>query len=167
MVQVQDDVALIGLFRESVAVYAYARGGRQFHLDAGVFQRDLVMAGSGRFVLMAEALAVAFFRLLGRSGRELDLSRSGHQQDVSQVRMTGPAEVRVGKAYDGSVVILVTGAVLVGAGLVDALDVVGNHFRVRRQLHSAKGDAGTGEGMTHAGGADEGIHILCVLGLKA
>ncbi len=167
VVQVQDNVALIGPLGVGVAVHAHARGCRQLHLDAAVFQPHLVVAGSGRFMLMAEALAVAFLRLLRRSGREQNLSRSGHQQDISQVGVAGPAEVRVGKTYDGRVFILVTGAVLVGAGLIDSLDVVGNHFRVGRQLHSAEGDAGSGEGMTHSGGADEGIHILCVLGLEA
>ena len=125
------------------------------------------MAGSGRFIRVAEALAVAFIRVFRRARGEPDFPRSGHQQDVAQVRVARPAEMRVRKAHDGAVFILVAGAVLVGARLVGSLDVVGNHFRVGRQLYSAKRYAGSGEGVSHSGGADEGIDILDVLGPEA
>ena len=84
VVQVQDDVPLLP-GREGVAVHAHPLRSRQFHPDAAVLKLHLVVTGSGRFLCMAEALAVSFFRILGRAGREMDFSRSGHEQDVSQV----------------------------------------------------------------------------------
>ena len=81
--------------------------------------------------------------------------------------MARSAEVRMGEAHDGAVLILVAGAVLVGARLIGSLDVVGNHFRVGRQLHATEGNAGSGESMPHSGGADKGIDILDMLGPEA
>ena len=116
---------------------------------------------------MTETLAVTFLRLFRRSGHQLDLTGSGHEQDIAQVRVSGAAEMRMAEAHDGGVVVLVAGAVFIGARLIDAFDVVGNHFCVGRELHAAEGDAGSGEGMPHPGGADKRIHILYVLGRKA
>ena len=158
VVEIQDHMAFLP-FWIRIPVHADALGGRQFHLDAGIRQRDLVMAGACRFGFVAETLPIAGIRVLGRSGDELDFSRPGHEQDVAQVRMPGPAEVRVTEAHDRAVAILVAGAVLIGTRLVHAFDVVRDHVRVRRKLHAAEGNAGAREGMSHAGRADQRVHI--------
>ena len=121
------------------------------------------MAGARRFGIMAETLPVAGIRVLRRPGNELDLPRSRHEQDVAQVGMSGAAEMRVAEAHDRTVAILVPGAVLIRARLVFAVDVVRNHVRVRRKLHAPEGDAGAREGMSHAGRADQRVHIVRML----
>ena len=81
--------------------------------------------------------------------------------------MPGAAEVRVAEAHDRAVTVLVAGAVLIRARLVHALDVVRDHVRVGRKLHAPEGDAGAREGVAHAGGADERVHIVRPLREKA
>ena len=148
-------------------MHADAFGRRQFDLDAGIRQRNLVMAGARRFGIVAETLPIAGIRVLRCSWHELDVPRTGHEQDVAKVGMPGSAEVCVAETHDRTVSPLVAGTVLIGSGLIHALDVVRNHVRVGRKLHAPEGDAGAREGMAHAGRADERVHVAGSLGEKA
>ena len=152
--------------REGVAVHADTLGGGQFRLDAGVCQGDFIMPCTGGFGAVAEALAVAAVGILGSAGNELHFARAGHDEYVSEVRVARAAEVGVAEADYGAVVVLVAGAVFIGARLVFAFDVVGNHVGVRAELHAPEGHAGPREGVPHAGSADEGIHVLRFLSVK-
>ena len=161
VVEVQHNVAV--RLGEGVAVHANALGSSEFRLDAAVRQGDFVVARAGGFGAVAEALAVSSVRILRSAGDQLHIALAGHYEDVSEVGVAGAAEVGVAEAYYGAVVVLVAGAVFIGARLVFPLDVVGDHVGVRAELHAPEGNAGPGEGVPHAGGADERIYILRVL----
>jgi hypothetical protein len=77
--------------------------------------------------------------------------------------MACAAEMGVAESDYSFVVILISGAVLVGARLVFPLDIVRNHIRIGRNLHSSEWDASPREGMPHTGSADERVYILCML----
>ena len=76
------------------------------------------------------------------------------------VHITKRATIPLWKAILVRVVaILIAGAVVVGTRLVASIDVVGNRVGVGAQLHRAIGVAGTGEGVSHAVGANENVDI--------
>ena len=166
MVQVQDQVPFRP-FRIGISMDANALGSSQFHLDAGIRQRDLVMPGACRFGFMIETLPVAGIRILCGSRNEPDFPGSRHEQDISEVGVSRAAEMRVAETHDRAVTVLVAGAVLIGTRLVHAFYVVRDHVRVRRQLYAPEGDAGAREGMPHTGRADKRVHIVCPLCEKA
>ncbi len=161
MVEVEHYVAVIS--GEGVSVHSDPARGGEFRLDSGVLQSHLVVSGSGRLRVVAESLAISGIGIFRSSGNKLNLSGPGHDQDVAEIGMAGAAEMGVAEADYGLVVVLVAGAVFIGARLVFPLDVMGDHICVRGQLHPSERNAGPGEGMAHPGGADERIDILCVL----
>ena len=122
--------ALGAAFREGVLVDAHPLRGGKPRADAAVGERDFVIAGLRVLRVVAEALAVAGIRIFFRTGRQLQRAGLGHDQDVAQVGVARAAEMGMAEADDGVVLILVAGAVIVGTGLVLAVDVVRDGIRV-------------------------------------
>ena len=108
---------------------------------------------------MAETAAVALFGGVGRTGIQMQRADGGHQEHVSQVRVTGTAQVGMRESHDGRVIPAVTGAEGVHLVLIPARHVVGNGVGIRTHLHAAERHAGAGKGMPHPGGADKRIYI--------
>ena len=140
----------VGTAGEGISVDGRPLGGGQFGLDAVIVECDGIIAGSGSFGFMAEAAAVALFRMISRAGIEVQGPGGGHQQDVPEVGMSRSAEMGVGKTYDGRIVITVTCAEGINLRLVFPCDIVGNRVRVGTHLHASERHAGTREGVSHA-----------------
>ena len=83
--------------------------------------------------------------------REGGRLRAGHQQDVAEVVAAGAGQVRVRKAVDDAVAVVVAAAAVpvacLGAG-------------VRAQLHHPEGRDGAGKGVAVSVGAGKGIDVL-------
>jgi len=74
--------------------------------------------------------------------------------------------VGVAEAHDGRVAVLVTGAVVIDARLVAAVDIVGDGVRVGTHLHAPERIACAGEGVPHAIGPDHRVDILGIIALR-
>ena len=75
----------------------------------------------------------------------------GHQKHITEIRYTSAAQVRMAKALDHTIGVVVSPA---------AVPLVRAGARVRAQLHQAVRHAGPGEGMAMAAGADEGVDVV-------
>ena len=158
VVEVEDELLCLAL-GEDVAVDAAAGGGGELAADAVVVEEDGVVARLGMLRLVAEALAIATVGVVGGTGVEARLTRVGHDEEVAEVAVARAAEVGVGKTYDAAVAVLVAGAVVVYAGLVDPIDVVRDGVGVGTQLDEAVGVAGPREGVAHAVGAYHRVDV--------
>ena len=97
---------------------------------------------------------------LGGAGVGLYLSGGRHDEDVAKVRVACAAQVCVAEAHDGLVAVLIAGAVLVDLALVAAIHVVRDGVRLGTELDDAEGCAGSGEGVSHAVRADDGVDVV-------
>ena len=122
---------------------------------AAVFQLHLVVARGGVLRIVRVAGAVAVVGVVGRAGIEAERPHLRLYQQVAQVSVSRAAQVCVAESDDSAVLVAIAGTVVVGAGLVASIYVVGNGVGVGTQLHDAEGGAGTGERVPHARSADE------------
>ena len=159
VVEVENQV-LVFARRIGVFVQAHPLGGGQLGPDAVVVEHHLVITRRCAFALVREARAVARFGVFGRAAFGAYLPHGRHQQDVAQVGVPRAAQMCVREADDRRVVVLVSGAVAVGLGLVLAVDVVRHHLRVGAQLHDAVRHAGPGENVPHAAGAYHRVDVV-------
>ena len=158
MPQVQDQL-LPGAGGVGIPVHADPRGGRQFGADAVIGQVDGIVARGSDLILMGIPAPIPLFGCIGGARVQPDLPRKRHQQDVSEVRMPRPAEMPVAETDDGRIVMAVACAMVIDPGLVPAGHVMGNRVGVRAELDASEGNAGAGEGMPPAGGADKRINV--------
>ena len=157
VIEVEDDFLRRTLGKD-VAVHAATLCGGQFAANVVVVEGDGIVARCGHFGLVAETLAVAPVGVIGGAGVELRLTTVRHDENIAQVAVACATEMGVAEAHDAAVAVLVAGAVVVDARLINPIDVVGNGVRVRTQLHEAVRKTGTGKGVSHTVGADKHIH---------
>ncbi len=74
--------------------------------------------------------------------------------------MACAAKMRMAKAYNGFIFVLVTRAILVNFGVIMAVLVVTYGIRFRTKLHHAKRHGSARKHMSHAFGTDHGLYIL-------
>ena len=159
MGQVQNEVSLFPL-GEGVAVDAGTLGGRELYADAVVGKSDFVIAWRGLFGVVAVARAVAFVGRGGASRGELQRAGGRHQQDIAQIGMSRTTQVGMAETDDSRVTVSIAGAVFVGFALVASAHVVGDGVGIGAELHQSEGGAGTGEGVPHAVGTDDWVHVV-------
>ena len=157
MIEVEDDL-LCRPLGEDVAVHTTALCGGQLAADVVVVEGDGIVARCGHLGLVTETLAVASVGVVGGAGVELCLTTVRHDEDVAQVAVSRSAEMGVAEAHDTAVAVLVAGAVVIHSWLIHPIDVVGDGVGVGTQLHKAVREAGSGEGVPHAVGADKHVN---------
>src|SRR4051794_18423218 len=69
------------------------------------------------------------------SGLELQISDSWHDQKIAQIRVSCPAKMRVRKADDLFVVVLVTGTIAIGFRIIFSTHQIRLLVGIRRKLH--------------------------------
>ncbi len=158
VLQVEDDVA-VHVLRVLVLMYADMFRSRQPYLDAVVVEGHAVVARGGRLAVVRVAGAVAGIGVSLRAGVEAYLACGGHDENVAEVGVAGSAEVGVAEADDGTVFMLVTSTILIYSRLINAIDVVRHSVGIGTELHDAERRAGSGEGVPHAVGADDGVDV--------
>ena len=129
VIEVEDDFLRRTLGKD-VAVHAATLCGGQFATNVVVVEGDGIVARCGHLGLVAETLAVAPVGVVGGAGVELRLTAVWHDENVAQVAVSGAAEMGVAEAYYTAVAVLVAGAVVVNARLINPIDVVGNRVGV-------------------------------------
>ena len=109
---------------------------------------------------MREAGTIAAIGMGCCTGVQFQRTGGRHNQDIAQVGMPRAAEVRMTETDDAAILILIAGAILVGAGLVFPVDVVRDGVRIRTELDQSEGNAGPGKGMSHPVSPDDGIDSI-------
>ena len=143
---------------ERIAVHADAGRCRQLDAGAVVVERDTVVTGLGALGVVPEAGMKAPGVRAGAGGRRARGSGRWHQRDISQVGMSGPAEVCMAESEDRAVLVLVTRTVAIHLPDIVAGGVVHREVpRVRAQLHHAEGHRGSRKRMPHVPRADHRI----------
>ena len=137
---------------------AHSLRGGELHSDAVVGKRYFIIACLSFLGRMGEARAIAVFWAVGGTGIESEAAHLRLYEDIAEVGMARAAQMSVAEAHDGVVLVAIAGAVIVGSGLVTAVNVVGDCVGVGTKLHCAERSAGTGKGVPHAGRADERVH---------
>ena len=163
VVEIQDQVRILCSFGPGVTVHSCACGGGEFCLDAAVGEGNAVVSGRSAFAVMAESGPVPAVGVGCRAGGQLNFSGARHQQYVAKVGMSGAAEMCVAESHDGGVVVLVACTIVIGAWLVFPIDIVRNGVGIGGELHTSEGNAGPGEAVSHARGADKWIDVSGVL----
>ena len=79
--------------------------------------------------------------------------------------MAGTAEVGVAETYDAAILMLIAGAILVGARLVFTVYVVRYGIRIRTELHESEGYASARECMSHSICPDDRVYKINYIGL--
>ena len=165
-VQEIEDETLVASVRKGVLMDACPRRCRQARADTAVGERNRIITGRSLFGRVAETLPVATVRIVFRPGIQLQRAGLRHDEDVPQVGVARPAQMRVAESYNCIVFILITCAVVIDASLVLSADIVRNRIRIGRELDSAERSAGAGETMAHARCSDHRIDIAGHLGGK-
>ena len=137
---------------------AHALRGGELHSDAVVGKHYFIITGLGFLGRMGEARAIAVFWAVGGAGIEPEATRLGLYEYIAEVGMARAAQMGVAEAHDGVVLVAVAGAIIVGALLIAAVNVVGDCVGVGTKLHCAERGAGSGKGVPHAGRADKRVH---------
>ena len=141
---VDQDVTL-PLSVECIAVNAGVRAGRQFSRNPPLRETDAVIARRRHFVLVGERKRVHGVGAVLHG----HIPEGRREQEVAKVGATGSGKVRMGKAQDGIVAVMVTGTAVPAR-------VPG----VGTQLDHARRHGRSGIGMPMETRADEGIHGL-------
>ncbi len=116
---------------------------------------------------MTETGAVARIGIGLRPRIELDFSRDGHHQNITQIGMPRATKMGMTETYDGAVFVLIACAIFIHSRLINPIDVVRHGVGVGTELHDAKRRACPWEGMPHAVRPDDGIDVLDVIDLVA
>ena len=153
-----EDAACVSALGEGVAVYAHAWRGGELCPDAVVLEHHLIISCRCLLRSVREARTVSATGSVGGTGIQPECAHLGLYEQVAEIGMSRAAQMGVAETDDGGVFVAVACAVVVGPGLVFAPDIVGNGVGVGAQLYDAEGCAGSGKGVSHACGADEGIH---------
>lgn len=130
----------------------------KFSLYVVTIEMHTVITRRRFFVFVREGREPAAARFGGITGFGFKAAGLGHQQKIAQVGMAGAAEMRVTETIDGTIVVLVTGAVFVYIGIVFAVDEHRQHAGLRTQLYHTERSRGPGIGMAHALCADKGVY---------
>ena len=151
IIQVQDEARVLG-FGESVAMNGRTCRGGQLGLHPVTVQEDGVIARLGHLALVGEGGTPGQLLTFGRNRTDILRPHGGHQQHVAIVRTTRTTKVGMGKAIDGAVRIIITGA---GIPLV--------YTRIGAGLNHAVGNHRAGIGMSMTARTDEGINVGSII----
>lgn len=135
--------------RKGIAVYARTGRGGQFDPDIHVGQRHGVVAARSPLVVMRKEIGLQDTLAVV----DHDFARGRMEQNVRKVGASRTAQVRMRKAVDRRVAVMVAGAGVPVAGT-----------GVGTQLHHAERRGGARIGMTVESGADERVHIIDGIG---
>ena len=135
--------------RKGIAVYARTGRGGQFDPDIHVGQRHGVVAARSPLVVMRKEIGLQDTLAVV----DHDFARGRMKQNVRKVGASRTAQVRMRKAVDRRVAVMVAGAGVPVAGT-----------GVGTQLHHAERRGGARIGMTVESGADERVHIIDGIG---
>ena len=129
MHQVENDMGQSG-FMECVSVHSDPFTCRHLRGYVMICEVNLVISRPGHFGCMGKAGPIAAFRIGCNAWIELQGSLGRHDQKISQVGVTGTGEVRMTKAYDGFIAILITGTVFIYIRIVSTINRIGNRVGI-------------------------------------
>ncbi len=146
--QVEHQVLVVAVF-VGVSVNPRMRRGGQFDFHARIVQVDAIVSGRSLFALVVEPRAIAAVRLGFGSRFEPDGPDGRHEEDVSQIRTSRPAQVGVREADQARI-----------AGVIAGTPVPSLGVGVGRELYEAERRGRSGEGVSVGVGADKGIYVV-------
>ena len=130
MIQVEDDSAFL-ILREGIAMDTDTRSSGKLCLYLVVIQHHFVISRHGFLRFVGETGAITVFWLVGCTRIEFQFAGGRHHQNVSQIGMACASEMGVAEAYDGRVLILVSGAIFVNLFLISTVQIMRNGIRIR------------------------------------
>ena len=157
--QVDDDTCLFSLGRESVFVNTYTLGSSKLRADTVVGKSDLVVTRGSLFGAVRVTRTVAGIRIVFCTGVQAQFAGLGHDKNVTQVAVSGTAQVGMAETNDGGIVILVSGTIRINFGLVLTIDILRNGVGFRAELDYTERCAGSGEGVPHSGSTNHWINV--------
>ena len=137
------------------AEHAGALGGSGLAVDVWVGEAQAVVVGRGLLFVVAVARAIALVGLLVGGGCELQLSVTGHKEEVAEVGDAGAAEVCEAEAKHCGMVVLVSGGGVVVVGIGVGADLNASEGHLCAGVHVAVSEC-----------ADERIDILCQISVN-
>ena len=67
----------------------------------------------------------------GCPGIQFQAARGRHDQDITQIRMPGAAEMRMAETDNTTVFMLITGTIFIRAGLILSIYIMRDRIRIR------------------------------------
>ena len=131
MNHIENNTLVSAITGKSIFMNSHPFGGRQLRFYAIIGQHDFVIAGTGYLRVVRETGTVTAVRIGRCSGIQFQAAGSGHDQYVPQVGMTGSAEMRMTETDDTAVLMLVSGTIFIGTGLILAIDIMRDRVGIR------------------------------------
>ena len=127
---------------KGVAMHADARARGELRADAGIGERDRIIAGLRDFGRMGEARAIARagrLRIAGFERHRRIVADRRHDEEIAEIAMAGAREMGVAEPLDRRVLVAIAGGMAV-AGADDAAGVgIGRRAAPCRTARSRRG----------------------------
>ena len=159
MVQVEDNASFL-IFRESIAMNTYTRGGRQLSLNMIVIKHYFIITGYRLLCIVRKARSITVFRMIGGTWIQFQFSCSRHNEDVTQIRMSCTIEMRMTETYNGRIIITISSTIFINLLLIYTIQIMRNGICIRTQLNNPERYTSTRKSVSHSVCTDNRIDIF-------
>ena len=130
MYQVKNNVP-VRIIGKSIFMYSYPLSSCQLCLYAIISKLHFIIPRTSNLCVMTETGAVSLVRSTGSSGIQLQLTCGGHNQNITQIRLSRTTQMGMAESHNCRIMILISGTIFIRIFLISSIYVVRNRICIR------------------------------------